>query len=1063
MASRLSRPLLFLFFLLLPAVPATHAEDAPSPWSGPFLRHPSVNPDGRSVAFSYDGDIWTVPARGGAARRLTVHPAYDANPVFSPDGARIAFGSNRAGNNDVFVIDTAGASEPMQLTYHGSSDRPVGWTPDGLEVIFMAVRELSPRRIATPYRVPADGSRMPAKLASVLAMHAAISPDGGTYAFTRGYSPWYRKHYRGSGNYDIWLYNPADSSYNQFTTSDAAEINPMFDGGDSLLYYVSERDGTFNLYRKPLGASPDQTGEQLTSFAGDGIRRSAISADGGTLVFSRGADIYVMSLNPPGQPRKLAAGLPADSRGNATAWETFTRDSESFAVSLDEKQAAVIVRGELFVVENAEDGVTRRISSTVSREADPAWMPDSVSLLFSSDSAGSQDIYRIASADSALPLLYRARHFSLERLTSDERDEHSPTPSPDGKTIAYVRGRGNLMLMNADGSKPRVLVSGWDEPRFCWSPDSRWLAFSRNDIEFNEDVWIVPADGSSEPVNVTRHPDADSNPVWSLDGRKLGFRSRRSGENNVDVYFIYLRKDDQELSTDQRRWREQDQKQEDEDRKDAVPEVRIDFERLHERIVRVSSLPGDVGAPVISPDGKTFAFGASPDGESEIYTISWNGKELTRLTTGGHAPSGIRYAADGKTIYYMRSGGRPHKLTVSGKKTEALPLAARMDIDLHAERRQVFLEGWRVLNDYFYDPGFHGANWSAMREKYLAVVEAGIPAREDFDDLVRLMLGELNASHLGISSPPENDNKPVPVGAFGVRLDETYTDSGFKVAEILARGPADRQESRLAVGDVITAVAGQKIDSGDNLYHLLYDTVDKPVLLTVRSPAGKDRELLIRPTSIAGQRNLVYHDWVDKRRAMVDSLSGGRLGYIHIRAMSWDHFEAFERDLYSKCHDKDALIVDVRNNGGGWITDYLLAVLTVKRHAWTVPRGAKTSGYPQDRLPVYSWVKPVATLCNELSFSNAEIFSHAFKTLGLGPLIGQTTSGAVISTGGTRLIDGSLFRVPFRGWYVQGRDINMERQGAVPDIVVPEPPGEEGSGADSQLARAVRELMEQVR
>jgi tricorn protease len=221
--------------------------------------------------------------------------------------------------------------------------------------------------------------------------------------------------------------------------------------------------------------------------------------------------------------------------------------------------------------------------------------------------------------------------------------------------------------------------------------------------------------------------------------------------------------------------------------------------------------------------------------------------------------------------------------------------------------------------------------------------------------------------------------------------------------------------------------------------------------------------VLIRPTSTGGQNNLVYLDWVDKRRAMVDSLSDGRLGYIHIRAMSWDHFEAFERDLYSKCHDKDALIVDVRNNGGGWITDYLLATLTVKRHAWTVPRGAENSGYPQDRLPVYSWVKPVATLCNELSFSNAEIFSHAFKTLGLGPLVGQTTGGAVISTGGTRLIDGSLFRMPFRGWYVQGSDINMERQGAVPDIIVPEPLGEEGSGVDSQLARAVRELMEQVR
>ncbi|MBW7995080.1 MAG: peptidase S41 [Candidatus Glassbacteria bacterium] len=1052
--------LVLLPLLLLVQNPAPLA--ARANWGAPFLRHPAVSPDGRTVAFSYAGDIWTVPSSGGTARRITVNPAYDANPVWSPDGAGIAFSSDRAGQDDVFAIDTAGAGEPVQLTFHGSPDLPVGWTPDGSEVIFLAVRELSPRRIATPYRVPADGSRMPVKLWRVLAMHAAVSPDGGTYAFTRGYSPWYRKHYRGSGNYDIWLYNPSDSTYRQFTGSDASEINPMFAGQDSRLYYVSERDGAFNLYRKALDSSPDEPGEQLTSFTEDGIRRSAISADGSTVVFSRGTDFFVMSLGPSGDPRRLEVRLPADTRQNEIAWETFTRDAESFAVSADEKQAAVIVRGELFVVETVEDGITRRISTTVNREADPVWMPDSTTLLFTSDSAGSQDIYKITGADSSRPELYRARHFKLERLTSGLQDEHHPQPSPDGKRIAYVRGRGDLMLMNTDGSGQRALIAGWDEPKFCWSPDSRWIAFSRNDIEFNEDVWIIPADGSAEPANVTRHPDADTDPVWSADGRKLGFRSRRSGENNVDIYFLFLRKDDRELSGEQRRWREQDEeKKEDDEEKDSVPTVRIDFERLHERIVRVSSLPGDEGAPAISPDGKTFAFGASTDGESDLYSVSWDGEDLTRLTTGGHSPSAVRYSPDGTTIYYLRSGGRPHKLTVSDKKSESLPLAARMDIDNRAERRQVFLEGWRALNDYFYDPDFHGADWTAMRDKYLPAVEAGIPAREDFEALIHLMLGELNASHLGFSS--SNDRRAIPVGALGVRLDESYSGPGFMIADVLARGPADREQSRLVPGDVITSVAGQSVGPGDNLYHLLYDTVDKPVLLTVRSPAGREREIQIRPTTIGAQNNLVYHDWVDSRRAMVDSLSGRRLGYIHIRAMGWDSFEAFERDLYSECHAKDALVVDVRNNPGGWITDYLLAVLTVRRHARTVPRGAENSGYPQDRLPVYSWVKPVAALCNELSFSNAEIFAHAFKTLDLGPLIGQTTGGAVISTGATRLIDGSVFRLPFRGWYVQGSDINMERQGAVPDIIVPEPPGEEGSGADIQLERAVRELLGRIK
>ena len=347
----------------------------------------------------------------------------------------------------------------------------------------------------------------------------------------------------------------------------------------------------------------------------------------------------------------------------------------------------------------------------------------------------------------------------------------------------------------------------------------------------------------------------------------------------------------------------------------------------------------------------------------------------------------------------MRSGGVPSKASVTSKSVEALPFSARMDLDMAEEKVQVFEEGWKTLDMFFYDPKFHGVDWPAMRGKYMPVVKAGIPAREDFDDLMMLMLGELNASHLGIT-PPSNGQPPVAVGALGVRLDEKFRGPGFRVDYVFEGGPADRPESRLAVGEVILAVEGRAVEPGDNLFRLLRGRVDQPVRLTTRPPGKRDlRELVIRPISSAAESSLLYADWVESRRHLTDSLSAGRVGYIHIEAMGWDSFEKFERELYSECHDKDALVIDVRNNPGGWISDYLLAVLTVRRHAWTSPRGAEISGYPQDRLPLYSWVKPTATLCNELSFSNAEIFSHAFKTLGLGPLVGRTTGGAVISTG----------------------------------------------------------------
>ncbi|MFC1614390.1 S41 family peptidase, partial [Gemmatimonadota bacterium] len=892
----------------------------------------------------------------------------------------------------------------------------------------------------------------------ILSNDIRISPEGGRIAFTRGIENWWRKGSSGSGSYDIWLYNPGEDNYKRLTGMRAAEHTPLWPKDERLIYYVSEYAGAPNLYRRSLMAPPDEAGEAVTYYPEDGVRWARISADGSLIAYERGTDIYTLSTEPDAEPGRLQVNLPSDSRQNTAEWKTFTKSAESLAVSPGGSQAAVVVRGELFCVENIKDGYTKRITETVSRESSPRWMPDSTRLVFVGDRTGNDDIYLVESADTSRKKLYQTLKFTVLRLTDGPENEHNPLPSPDGQTIAYVRGNGDLMLMDADGQNKRLLIGGWDQPTFCWSPDSRWIAYSRNDIEFNKDVWVVPVDGSGEPVNVSRHPDIDSNPVFSADGRMLAFLSRRN-HDTFDIYYVFLRREDHELSTEERRWREDEKKDE---QKKNPPQVLIDSEDIHLRLRQVTALPADVQEMVLSPDGKTFVFSANIENMQDLYSITREGKELTGLTSGGQNPGGLEFSPDGKSVYFLKKGGIPSGISLADKKTKAIPLSARMKVDHRTERVQVFEEAWRTTRDHFYDPEFHGTNWAAMREKYLPAVSQGFSARKDFDDLIRLMLGELNASHLGIS-PPGDGSPGVPVGALGVRLDEAYTGPGFRVEYVFRNGPADRPESRLAPGEVILAVGGRQVQPPDNLFHLLYDVVDRPVSLEVRSAEGETtREVVIRPTNVARQRDLLYEDWVLERRRMVDSLSQGRLAYLHIRAMSQPSFDQFERELYSEAHGKKGLIVDVRNNGGGWITDYLLAVLTVNRHAYTIPRGAGESGYPQDRLPVYSWVKPVAALCNELSFSNAEIFSHAFKTLGLGPLVGMETGGKVISTGAVSLIDGSIFRVPFRGWYVKGSGLNMEREGCTPDIIVPEPPGEEGSGHDSQLERAIEELLKLV-
>ena len=394
----------------------------------------------------------------------------------------------------------------------------------------------------------------------------------------------------------------------------------------------------------------------------------------------------------------------------------------------------------------------------------------------------------------------------------------------------------------------------------------------------------------------------------------------------------------------------------------------------------------------------------------------------------------------------------------NGQDNKIRLFKVRLKIDRPAEQRQKFLEAWTALKDYFYDPNFHGVNWAAMKEKY-GPIAGQVYTREDFNDVVRLMLGELNSSHLGISGPPA---KPlVQSGMLGLRFDPQYRGDGLKIKEVLPDGPCDRTGNRAQVGEILVAVNGQKITPTTNMHQLLWNRVDQFVELTLKQDRpGEEilRTIRVKPISFNRFLDLEYDRWVNEKRKKVHQWSQGRLGYIHIRAMGASSLERFEAELYAEAHNRDALVIDVRNNGGGWTTDFLLAMLMVQNHAVTIPRDGE-EGYPQSRRPLYAWTKPIIVLCNEYSFSNAEIFSHAIKTLGRGKLVGKPTGGFVISTGSIRLIDGSTFRIPYRGWYVIGNRINMENNGAIPDIIVADMPGDVVAGVDRQLKRAVAELL----
>ncbi|ARA94183.1 MAG: peptidase S41 [Bacteroidetes bacterium] len=1048
----------------------------------PFLRHPAVSPDGSQIAFSFQGDVWTVPIEGGRAYRLTVHEAYDAHPRWSPDGTQIAFASDRFGHDDLFVMDAAGGP-PRRLTFHSADDLPTDWTRDG-RLLFETRRTFAQvEREREIYHVAPTGGT-PDRLLDALGYRATRSPDGRYIAFERGSNGTERKHYRGPANRDLWLFDTQTDTYTRLTTFEGNDYHPVWTG-DRTLLFISERDGTYNLYRATLG--PDGTfqnePEALTAFSGDGVRTVSASADGRRIAFEYQTDVYVLDL-PDRTPRRLDVQVPADYRFDPVERRTFTRQATEYAVSPGGDYVAFVVRGELFLMENDPEGtLTVRLTDHPYRDQDVAWLNDST-LVFASDRAGQYDLYRLESADPNEPDLFKTLQRRTIRLTDTPEDERRPVVAPDGRHVAFLRGRGTLLVAAVDGDRlgpARTLLDGWATPDdLAWSPDSRWLAYALDDLQFNREIFIHAADGSRPPVNVSLHPDGDGSPVWSPDGSKLGFISDRSS-GDADVWFVWLRQEDWEKTRSD--WEELDEDDDANDREDgtangddAPPPIEIDFERIHERLVRVTALPGNESNLAISTDGDTFFFVAGQGGRTQdfdtdvdLYRIGWDGRDLERMTQGGQAPGAVRLGPDGKHLFMMRSGGQIARIATGGGSPETLSFAARMTIDHEAERGQIFDEAWRALDQGFYDPHFHGVDWAAMRAKYRPWALSASTDR-DFRDVFNLMLGELNASHLGLYGDDRAETQNEQTGLLGLELDPV--EDGVRIVRVVPDSPADRTASKLLPGEVIVGVDGERVADAPNFYQLLTDKVDRRTLLTVRAADGAERTVVIRPT--ASLRDALYEEWVRERRRLTDAYSGGRLGYIHVQGMNWPSFERFERELVASGEGKDGLLIDVRFNGGGWTTDYLLAVLNVPRHAYTIPRGAaadptgpeRTAFRPHypfgERLPLAAWTRPVAALCNQNSYSNAEIFSHAFKNLGLGPLIGTPTFGAVISTGGVGLIDGSFVRLPFRGWFVYADDRNMENGPAVPDVIVENPPDAKARGEDPQLRAAVETLLRQI-
>ncbi len=1007
---------------------------------------PALSPDGEILAFVYLGDLWTVSSEGGTATRLTTHIAAESDPRFSPDGSMVAFSSNRWGNSDVYVMPSSGGAA-HRLTFHETNERTRCWSADGGEVLFSAARGTRRNYI---WSVPASGGD-PVRITKYVATDAAISLDGGGMLATTGSSPWWRWGYRGSASAGIVLDRPGEEP-RELLRSDRHDQWPSWlPGGRELLFVSARGGGVPNLYR---GAIDSTEPARVTNEAAPGVSFPAVDASGRRAVFVREGRLYSVDLAGTGQTTPLTVHAISDDKETPIERvETKSADG-GWDIDSDADRLVASFKGELFTgkISPDDDDYAQRLSHNAGRDDAPRFSPDGERIAFVSDRAGGRDLW-VIDAEGENDAI---------RLTDDPEEDGAPQWSAGGDEILFERGRGDLYIVPSAGGEARKIASGPQLHTPHRSPLGDWIVFERHNAADMGDICVIDP-GSAEEWTISSHPAHDQKPRWSPDGRKLLFESDRDG--SWDLFVLTLAQPDK---ADQKgKEKEEDDTTDGEDEtEDEVgddeairEEVRRFLERGRFEPEKIASTAGNDHDAAWSPDGKSVIFRSRVMGSWDLWKSELEGGTPTQITHDGANEVGVRWIADDKIAF--RANGRIYTAPATSGAREAIELEARFSIDRRRLHAAVFDEAWRALREQFYDPALHGADWNSVRDRYIGRL-AGVWDRADLHRLISEMLGELNASHLGIwGGGPGNR---IEMGHIGAELEPVDGDfRAWKIVSIVPKGPFDpvrveEGEERPSIGDHIVSWDGLHQPLGALLDTLLVDRADRPIRLGLaRHPKRKARvHFTLRPVPWGEMQRFLYEDRIDRRTERVREASAGRVAYVHLSAMDQRNLRRFRQTLLGEAYEAEALIIDVRNNGGGHIHEALLQALDRGPYALRHPRGGERSLQPAN------WRRrPAAVLINQRSGSDAEIFPEAFRALGLGPLVGVPTSGSVIGTGGMRLLDGSWLRLPTVGWYtLEGQ--NLENHGVSPDVHVELSPADEAAGRDPQLDRAIDLMKKEI-
>jgi tricorn protease len=1087
--------------LSVPAFGNAQSPAGDKPTSIRGARFPALSADGKRLCFSYLGDLWTVQIDGGMATRLTIHEAYDAYPRWSPDGNWIAYASNREGNNDIFLIPARGGS-PRQLTFHSAEDVPLDWSSDGRELLFSSARE---SRYSDLYILDIKDGRLK-RLTNdkTSSRYGVFSPDGKTVAYMRGRQEWWRPKYRGSASGDIYTIPAEGGKTARWTSSDEWESWPLFGENGKALYYVAYRNGASNLWRQ---ARPDAKPEQVSHYSGGDIRFPSISRDGSRIAYEYNFEIWTEPLRAartvgqggtqlvsaqaqrPADPILARIYAPSDALSNFKQRVNLTAGATGLSLSPDGKTLAFVARGEVWTV-SSTGGDAVRMTKTGSAEYAPVWSSDSARLAYTTDRNGNLDVY-------VLDVKTKVE----KQVTADTADDSSLKFSEDGRFLSFVRTGGTepglyVLPLSKEGEGkekdaervgPGAGINSYD-----WSPDGRWLVYSKRDATGSTDLWIVPSVGGT-PVNVTRYPGSNTNPQWSRDGRNIVFTSSRGsapGSFQSNIYALRLvpeppsdsdtptgagrrgpgsNEGDGQTPEAQRRFQRPppDTPQPARGQGGGLPptlvppratSVAIEFDDIHNRARAITNTRDPISSVTLSPDARTLFYVMTVGGQTDWWVADLQSGATQRLSSGAEVGGSVEFAPDASKFYFLSATGTIRQFARNTPAPTPVAFTAAMEVDRRVEVAEAFNEAWRNLRTRFYDPAMHGVDWARVRAKYEPLL-GEIVAKEDFAALLQSMVGELNASHTGATPPADAAASAAATGYLGLRFDEAYAGPGLKVADVTPKGPTDQVGKHVEVGEYVLAIDGTDVTMTEGVYQTLLDKVGRSVELLVNHKPTKEgaRTLKVRPVSRAAIDDLEYDRWVEGRRKKVEALSGGQLAYVHIKGMDQPSLQKFQREVFGDAQSKKGLVVDVRFNGGGRIHDDLLGILSRKVHVYETPRDAERS-----TQPFQVWERPAILLINEYSSSDAEIFPNGFREYKLGKLVGVPTYGGVIGTNDITLVDGTRFRIPWTGWTtLDGR--NLENWGVPPDIRVEHSPEDNATDNDRQLETAVKTLLEQMR